>query len=86
MSQTTLKNRCVQRKKICEQRNRWISGYSSICANINYDRFQFFMYLIFNTYNQIVIDGKLEFGHSNFEHTSGRKRTISDEEDEYEEK
>ena len=44
---------------ICEQRNSWISQYSSQSKHMGYEKFQFWMYIIFDTYNEITIEGRL---------------------------
>ena len=42
---------------ICEQRNYWISSFKHITKHMNQYRFNFFIFVIFNYYNEIKSEG-----------------------------
>ena len=44
---------------INEIRNSWISGYSSIVLHMNSMRYYMYFYILFDEYNQIVSEGKI---------------------------
>ena len=70
---------------VCEQINFWLGGYKHIMKHMNEIRYNFYLYIIFNEYNNIKINGKFKlFNHTNMPLTQ-RKRMhtelTDDEED-----
>jgi hypothetical protein len=37
---------------VCEETNYWFSGFKHIMKHMNYERFNFYLYIIFNSYNE----------------------------------
>ena len=63
---------------ICEQRNKWISGFKHIVKHMNATRFKFFIYNIFTYYNQIKCEGIVNIANSlNLERYSSYKRKFA---------
>jgi len=43
---------------VCEQINYWIGKYKYIMKHMNSDRYNFYMYILFNEYNKLKVNGK----------------------------
>ena len=63
---------------VCEQSNFWVSGFKTPTKHMNHVRFPFFFYIIFDEYNTIKIEGKINAFEAFKQRLTAKKRKLSD--------
>ena len=71
---------------VCEQINFWLSKYKYITKHMLRQRFIFFLFIIFDFYNEIKCQGKFQIAHAIplFKSTVSKRKLAEITEDDYE--
>jgi hypothetical protein len=65
--------------QVCEQLNSWLSKFKYILKHMSVYRYNFFLYIIFNEYNKIIMEKKIQVSDSPlFKNLKGQKRKLDD--------
>jgi hypothetical protein len=46
---------------VCEQKNFWLGKYKNVMKHMGQYRFHFFLFILYNSFNQLCIDNKLKY-------------------------
>jgi hypothetical protein len=63
---------------VCEQSNFWVSGFKTPTKHMNHVRYPFFFYIIFDEYNTIKIEGKINVFEAFKQRLTAKKRKLTD--------